>query len=367
MPTLDGWRAIAILMVLWCHVSLPWGWLSGWHDFGKLGVDLFFGISGLLITYRLISENETAGQISLTHFYLRRAFRILPAAFAYLVVISALNISGVFHIHPLDLFAAAFFFANYVHPTLPYFWYVGHFWSLSVEEHFYILWPGTLRMARLRFGLFLSAGPALAFAAWRMLDSRYQWVSASWLVGNASRTDYRADALLWGCAAAFALQTPVVKNLLARFLPKFWCAIAAIAIAALIAFHPRAYIPLIALVMPTLVVYTLLHPDRLTGRVLENPVLRQIGRWSYSLYLWQQLFLTNHEWLPHPSFVQKFPLNVVLAFVCAYLSFRFVERPCIALGNRIISRISATETARAVAGESALPMVPGTAPLVAEQ
>ena len=122
-------------MVLCCHLSLPWNWFSEWHDYGKLGVDLFFGISGLLITSRLISEHEVTRRISLKHFYLRRAFRILPAALAYLIVISFLNVLGVFRVHPVDLLAGVFFFANYVHPTLPYFWYVGHFWSLSVEEH----------------------------------------------------------------------------------------------------------------------------------------------------------------------------------------------------------------------------------------
>lgn len=346
-------------MVLCCHISLPWNWFSEWHDYGKLGVDLFFGISGLLITSRLISERKIAGQISLKHFYLRRAFRILPAAFAYLIVICLLTVLGVFRVHPLDLLAGVFFFANYVHPTLPYFWYVGHFWSLSVEEHFYILWPGSLRLAGLRFGLFLSGGLAMAFAAWRTLDSHFHWISASWLLGNSARTDYRADALLWGCAAAFALQSPAIKNLLSRLLPKFWPVIAVLAIAALSVFRPTAYIPLVALMVPTLMVYTLLYPQRLMGKVLETAVLRQIGRWSYSLYLWQQLFLTNHEWLPKPSILQMFPLNVALTFLCAYLSFRFIERPCIAIGNRIISGVSAEKPIRSVATESALEVVAG--------
>ena len=359
LPTIDGWRAVAILLVVFCHLTLPWSWFSELHDYGKLGVDLFFGISGLLITSRLISEHEATSRICLKKFYLRRAFRILPAAFAYLMVVALLTAAGVFRVHPVDLLAGVFFFANYVHPTLPYFWYVGHFWSLSVEEHFYILWPGSLRVVGVRFGMVLSVGLAVAFAAWRMMDSHYHWVSASWLVGNSARSDYRADALLWGCAAAFALQSRVIKNLLSRLLPVFWPGLGVVAIGLLSVFHPRGYIPLIALVVPTLIVYTLLHPARITGKLLETPILRRIGRLSYSLYLWQQLFLTSHEWLPRPSVFQRVPLNIALVLVFAYLSYRFVERPCIAFGNRMIDGISREKSIRAVAGEPALEVVPG--------
>jgi len=353
LPTIDGWRGVAILLVLCCHLSLPWSWFRAVHGYGRFGVDLFFGISGLLITYRLISEHEASGRISLRHFYARRGWRILPAAFAYLTIVLLLNVAGVLHVRGVEVLAGAFFFTNYINPSVPYFWYVGHFWSLSVEEHFYLLWPGLLKLSKPKFGMALSSGLALAFAGWRMLDSHFHWISAHWLIGNGGRSDYRADALLWGCAAAFALRSAAIKKMLCRWLPMFWPAIALVSIAGLAAYPSKASMPLIALIVPTLMAYTLLHPDRLLGKTLEHRVLRWIGRLSYSLYLWQQLFLTNREWLPKPSVLQSFPVNVVLAFGCAYLSYRFIERPCIALGNRKTTSGVAVKPTRQVSTELA--------------
>ena len=125
-----------------------------------------------------------------------------------------------------------------------------------------------------------------------------------------------------------------MRNLLQRLLPKFWPAIAVGFIVALATFHPRMYIPSIAFLIPTLVVYTLLYPNRMMGKLLETGVLRWIGRLSYSLYLWQQIFLPSPEWVPRPAMVQTFPFNIGFAFLFAYLSYRFIERPCIAYGTR---------------------------------
>ena len=80
LPTLDGWRAVAIAMVLFCHVRLPGEFLAGASPYGAVGVHVFFAISGFLITYRLIEEADGTGTVSLRQFYIRRAFRILPPA-----------------------------------------------------------------------------------------------------------------------------------------------------------------------------------------------------------------------------------------------------------------------------------------------
>src|ERR1700727_1736668 len=95
IPTLDGWRTVAILWVLLGH-SRPWkiGWLSSTSIQGGRGVQLFFALSGLLICDRLLREEQRFGGISLRSFYTRRFFRIQPAALAYLSVISILMLSG---------------------------------------------------------------------------------------------------------------------------------------------------------------------------------------------------------------------------------------------------------------------------------
>ncbi len=135
IPCLDGFRCLAILLVIVCH-SLPDcnpPWL------GKLGVDIFFGLSGFLITALLLNERAQTGRIDLAAFYKRRAFRILPPA---LVFLAAVGIGGLFKTR-LELAATLLFFRNYL-PIQHGSYATGHLWSLAVEEHFYMLWPGLL-------------------------------------------------------------------------------------------------------------------------------------------------------------------------------------------------------------------------------
>src|SRR5258708_25275484 len=142
LPTLNGWRALAIFGVLICHAaSVLWG-VNGTHPddrlygltrYGALGVDVFFGISGFLICTRLLQEEERTGRISLRNFYIRRAFRILPPYLLYLVVLAAIAGIGLITLHAMDFVSCLLFFRNYVAGS----WYTGHFWSLAVEEHFY--------------------------------------------------------------------------------------------------------------------------------------------------------------------------------------------------------------------------------------
>ena len=149
LHSLDGWRAIAVGAVMLDHAQ-PFGPRFVQHHLqnnGAEGVWLFFAISGLLICSRMIAEESTYGRVSLRNFYIRRAFRILPAALLYLLVIALL---GSLNVLPFDLpswLGAVFFYRNYWH----YFfganagsWFTGHFWSLSVEEQFYLLWPAAL-------------------------------------------------------------------------------------------------------------------------------------------------------------------------------------------------------------------------------
>jgi len=142
IPTLDGWRAVAILAVLVCH-----GLDQRQHPFaeplGSAGVLLFFSISGFLITRRMLDEESQTGAVSLRKFYLRRAFRILPPALFYLAAITFLGLMGVFPFSAEPILKALFFVRNYAYFdfAMPATWYSAHFWSLSVEEHFYLIWP----------------------------------------------------------------------------------------------------------------------------------------------------------------------------------------------------------------------------------
>ncbi|MBV8072845.1 MAG: acyltransferase, partial [Acidobacteriaceae bacterium] len=149
IPTLDGWRAVAIGMVIAYHASMvPFGTVEAYRSswayllrFGHIGVALFFGISGFLITTLLLREEARNGRISLSKFYIRRCFRILPAYYALLGSITILGLIT----SRAELMSSLCFVRNYIHEGAGGGSYVtGHLWSLAVEEHFYLLWPGLL-------------------------------------------------------------------------------------------------------------------------------------------------------------------------------------------------------------------------------
>lgn len=150
LPTLDGWRAIAIGMVLfthYTHTSVWPRWAEELKGSGRLGVDLFFAISGLLICSRLIEEERVTGRISLRGFYICRSFRIFPAAYLYLIVLALLAAGRVIAMDWPAWFSAVFFVRNYFTCLVRDTWMnftTGHFWSLAIEEHFYLILPGLL-------------------------------------------------------------------------------------------------------------------------------------------------------------------------------------------------------------------------------
>jgi len=140
IPSLDGVRAISITLVVMCHlanwkhISLPFPTI-----YGSLGVRIFFVLSGFLITKLLLREHERTETISLRDFYIRRAYRIFPAAAVYLLVIT------IIYWHQLRWYsiAASALYVMNMQSYPP--WMLGHLWSLSIEEQFYLLWPFALK------------------------------------------------------------------------------------------------------------------------------------------------------------------------------------------------------------------------------
>jgi peptidoglycan/LPS O-acetylase OafA/YrhL len=319
IPTLDGWRAVAILLVLWAHqgnyfYATPEAYLrGGLFYFGTWGVPIFFGLSGLLITKLLLEENARTGRIDIKDFYTRRAFRILPPMFVYLAVVVAAGLlqSG------REVWSSVFFYRNYL-PWQLGSWYSGHLWSLSVEEHFYLFWPAMLVFLGVRKAWRTAIFLSLACAAWR-------WYMHA-PIGDG-RTDFRLDSLLLGAALAFALDSPALIRYVS---PAAWLAIVG-GILAAVHFDLRL---ICAGLIPLAIAGTVTHPAWPISRVLNWWPVRWIGRISYSLYLWQQLFLYP-PWQPKPwGWPQLFPWSIAGTFACAAASYYFVERPMIRLGRR---------------------------------
>jgi peptidoglycan/LPS O-acetylase OafA/YrhL len=326
------------------HFAMRWGAIlpvTRIEEGGLLGVRVFFGLSGLLITGRLLGEERRDGAISLSGFYLRRFFRILPAAALFLSAAGLLALAGVLPISLPRWLSALFCYANYSYAENH--WYLGHFWSLAVEEHFYLLWPAAfLLLARLPRRVGLAVGLALAIALWRAADFKYRFTvyqpARFW-----GRTDIAGDGLVWAVVFALLVGDSTWRERLERWIKPTPVRATLAAVALGIAFLPSFgwklsffLITVQAIAIPALILGTVFCPGAPLGRLLETAPLRWVGRLSYSIYLWQQLFLVwDGDGAPAFGMLQSFPLNLAAALVCAVLSHYLVERPLVAVGHRL--------------------------------
>jgi peptidoglycan/LPS O-acetylase OafA/YrhL len=339
LPTLDGWRAIAIVGVILCHDSLhtlgplstKWFFLEG----GK-GVDVFFAISGILICSRLLEEERLRGCISLRNFYVRRAFRILPAAFVYLAAIALLAAAGCIIVHPGEWFGAILFCRNYLSlirlkAVAPPAWFTGHFWSLSVEEHFYFLLPGILVIFRGRSRILV-----LSMLTVMVIGNRgLQLITRPYDIIQF-HTDVRLDSLLIPALLTVIIRTMPERTIVYKIL-RYW-PLFALAAMAVISVDSGSFLQTIAipLLMACVVMGSILHSKNPLGHLLEMAPIRYLGRISYSLYLWQMLFFTGHLYKSEPlGFLERWPSNFIATFLIAAASYHFLEIPMIRLGHKL--------------------------------
>ena len=315
IPSLDGLRAISISLVIvghlarWKHISLP---IPG--AYGNLGVRIFFVLSGFLITKLLLREQKHTGTISIGDFYLRRAYRILPAAFAYLLVVKIIFWSQVGW---YDMAAAAFYVANMRTMAA---WMLGHLWSLSIEEQFYLLWPFALKTwFRHKTAILL----AVMFASPVFIALLYAVHARSGILGSLP---VYADELAIGCLlAAFAPRMPRIP----------WPVGLVMAFAMfLIPLYPantplRTLFMLFVLkpLMHVSIAGVVLHVIQTPYRALNWGPIVWLGKISYSLYLWQEVFCSN------PNLKLGYSL-IALAIGAACISYYCVEQPMLRLRER---------------------------------
>jgi len=350
LPTLDGWRALAAMGVLCGHSvnSIPGlnhYLMTGFAVLADKSVDLFFGISGLLITFRLLEERSRFGEISLKGFYVRRFCRIIPAAWLYLLGLAALVVIVDLPVNWQAWWGAALFYRNYLHQTDGSFErvritgdrYTAGYWSLSMEEHFYLIWPTML--------VFLGNRRALHAAAWLCsLVFLWRWgVAAHWLGYRVSYkallhyTQFRFDALLFPAMLAVLLQSPgFVNKLKASFTPEKWFLIAGICLFSILWIKPPPFVGSVlfsiqSVCIPLLIVGGMWNPYLVS--ILEIYPLRWIGRISYSLYLWQGLFLFIDG--PNSRGLLFEILRFVGIFAASCASYYLIERPFMRLGHRL--------------------------------
>jgi peptidoglycan/LPS O-acetylase OafA/YrhL len=358
LPTLDGWRGIAILIVLLSHDTLHrFGRFSTYwfqHN-GRTGVDIFFALSGILICTRLLNEEARSGTIDLRRFYLRRFFRIQPAAWMYLLAVSVLMLAGILDHAFEGVFASLFLIRNYV-PVLYAVkdWYTGHFWSLAVEEHFYLILPAFLLLVRKRRVLGL-LGLTSFFLIWQVVLRRYPTLQFGWTPED--HTEAAVTGILFAATFAVAMRSPAVQAWCERWLMPY-IAVSASLLLLMFHRHGRLFSDLLPLISyPFALISTVLHPKAILGRILEWKPLRALGLISYSLYLWQMLFFTStHQasFIPaaHSAVLVAIHNSTLLrygaALVCGTASYFWIERPLIRFGRRFVLRPQAIHLTDAI-------------------
>lgn len=337
LPTLDGWRALAIALVIGAHCftmlmnngSAPARALAALVKHAGYGVDIFFALSGFLIGSLLLGEKERNETISLSRFYVRRAFRILPPMAAYVVTVAWLERLDLLpRLMPGELSSVLLFYRNFRAGT----WYTGHFWSLAVEEQFYVFVPLFILLLSRRTAIRVTGALIVACVAIRWFEFSHDAYPGSLL---QFRTENRCDGLLWGVMLALAMRQPSVRQWMREKLSlAVFGGTIAVAIALLLTFESTPVRrTIVAMAMPVLLAYTTLQPSSVVGRVLEHPAVRWVGRMSYSLYIWQMMFLVEGDRPLGP--VQSFPLALLLPWVCAVTSYYLIEKPMIRIGHRL--------------------------------
>jgi peptidoglycan/LPS O-acetylase OafA/YrhL len=337
IPSVDGMRAVAIGTVIFAHalgtrhlhyqktVDQVFG------DLGSLGVRVFFVISGFLITSILLRELEQTGTLSLKRFYLRRGFRIFPASYAFLGIMLLVNWIASLAIPLWDWVTAATYTINYNERRN---WYLSHCWSLAVEEQFYLLWPWTLKFLGRRKGMIL-AGTLLAVVP--LLRGGIAGFFPEHRSGIPWEFHTVCDGLATGCLlAGFQGQLASVA-IYRKIRTPFFAGVAVLGILLVNSISNQN--PVIRILIgPTLVNLqiawlldiVMTHRHSLLGRLLNSAPMVFVGVLSYSLYLWQQPFLTWSR-----NALQSFPLNVALALAAACGSYYLVERPFLRLRKRL--------------------------------
>jgi peptidoglycan/LPS O-acetylase OafA/YrhL len=355
IPSLDGLRALSIFLVVALHTlqryALDHKVSLGWYALfnGQNGVFIFFEISGFLITSLLLQEHEKRGSISLRGFYLRRAFRILPPLYLYIGVIVLLGLAGRIVLTRVDILSSMFFYHNISGTDA--MWSVEHLWSISVEEQFYLVWPFLLVYCLRRPGwagrLAASVGPIaiiLISPFLRMLLSR----SHNPAIHHFGINFFKFDFIMFGCLVALLQHTPRFEAIYRAATRVWWLAPLLILLVSGLTARFQNYFDLpigYTLNGATIAVFLLWctrNPQSAVGRVLNWGPIVEIGVLSYSIYIWQTLFLhANNVQIfgTQPGvlhWISSFPGNWVSILVIAWLSYYLVEQPSLQLRSRVI-------------------------------
>jgi peptidoglycan/LPS O-acetylase OafA/YrhL len=372
-PDIEGLRAVAVVLVIAFHAGVSR--VSG----GYVGVDVFFVISGFLITGLLIDELERTGSISFGTFYARRARRLLPmAAFVLVAVAVGMEFFTAPVMRPsvrLDALSAAFYYSNwqFALESVNYLTLgagqnpVLHYWSLSVEEQFYLLWPGLLVLA-MRFPVWRRRSPSTVrrVAATVGVVGVVSFIySISATAANPAVAYFETTTRIWEFAAGAALALSTRRL---QFVPRTVAALAGVI--GLVLLAAAAYVnglttpfPGVAALLPVagallVIAAGVAAPTWGAGAVLSLRPLRFLGRISYPWYLWHWpclVFARTARWAPADGRIGWLAISAAIAisFALAVITHALIEVPArraqwIAVSRKRVVVLAGSATAAAV-------------------
>ena len=335
IPSLDGLRAVSILIVMMSHFVnrnlFP----------GGLGVYIFFVISGFLITRLLFAERKLTGGVSLPRFYLRRALRLYPVVLVYtVIVVFALTCLGLLR-NPLEPVSALLYFANYLHRDI-HAWTSPFeiFWSLSVEEHFYLLLPATLLLSRTPGRLlWIVIAVCVGCLALRVgVAARHpEWIPTATFY---MRTEYRLDSLAFGVVIACLCESARGREWLLRLAHPLYLGLALLVILFALVFRDPFFretlrYSCLGAAISLIVVFVVFRGGWIAA-VLNSRPLVTLGVLSYSLYVWHFVVHTSLKMaFPAMTKLVEAPLGMGLSLLLAFVSYYGLEKPALRLRAKL--------------------------------
>lgn len=344
---LEGWRAISILLVIFCHLAAQYesgllyeisvllkNFHIDTHEFGRKGVQIFFCISGFLIFSRILVEIKKFGNFSIKEFFIRRFFRIFPPMYFFLLfyLVLALLGKGVSMKETL----ASMGFARIWWPLdeTGWSWYTAHMWSLCMEEYFYIglslfVTYFSLKSLRLVSALSLLLLIIFSVAIWRIPSLKY--FEYQYFIKDLIEFKFMAIGVL---AAFIRLSNHKINDFLKKYQLIF---------VALLLTYTLFRLPIQSVLYPFFVALAIMSTsmsvNKILSPLLENRIFVFVGLISYSLYLWQQFWIPwFNSHIEEIRILQTPPLNIIFILISACVSYYFIEKPMIKFGRRFVSR-----------------------------
>jgi peptidoglycan/LPS O-acetylase OafA/YrhL len=338
-PSLNGFRAISILMVVFSHIFFTEHVNIFLRLFsGEFGVHFFFVISGLLITTLLLKEKSKTDHISLKRFYIRRFLRIFPVAYLFLLSLIILNYFFNLNVS-LSEFISSFLYIRNTSILPVSDWYTGHYWSLSVEEQFYILFPFILRTnIRVYFFtilLIICSIPIINYLDVHKLINSYSFHLLNQFLRNMS-------AILIGSLFSILIFFKFIRIIIIQKFRLIFSLLlfmmAAFIHCNFFTFIPSSISPTLSSVIIVLLIIVNLTPSNdLFYKFLNFKFISFLGVLSYSIYIWQQLFTSNMPWQNSFPGSNSIFFNLLMLFLVSYCSYYFYERRFLKLKDRFES------------------------------